>query len=163
MKWGVRRAQKRAERNERADRRIRRLETNRKKNKLEYEEMKAVSRDAYSAPNKSKKLKKSLANDKAVYDISETTNKYLIAKNKAKKDETYKQSAEYQKAKRDYGKQTSQQILYGNMGHQRIETLKNMGMSEKKAKGKVAAEQVLAGVAAGFLMLGTSYAINKLT
>lgn len=158
MKWGHRRAQKRIQR---ADRRIRKIEKTRAQNKLEYEEMKAESRDMYSGKKKAKKLAKSLAGDKALYDTSETTNKYLIARQKAKKDKAYKNSAEYKQARTAYGKQQTQQVLFGTAGHQRIETLKNLGVSEKKAKVRTAVEQTLiaAGVAAA--MSGVMYATRN--
>lgn len=158
MKWGHRRAQKRIQR---ADRRIRKIEKTRAQNKLEYEEMKAESRDIYSGKKKAKKLAKSLAGDKAFYDTSETTNKYLIARQKAKKDKAYKNSAEYKQARTAYGKQHTQQVLFGTAGHHRIETLKNMGVSEKKAKVRTAVEQTL--LAAGIMAAvgGIGYATRN--
>lgn len=145
MKWGKRKAQ-------RIDTQLRRTETLRKNNKNTYDTMRSESKEKYSG--NSKKLKKSLAKDKTLYDTTETVNNYRIAKLKAKKDKNYKQSTEYKKAKQAYSKQYTQQVLYGQWGHQRIETLKNMGSSSAAAKGRVAAESVLAGVALTAGMVG---------
>lgn len=157
MKWGHRRAQKRIER---ANKQIRRLNTLRDNNKRVYETMQQESREMYTG-KKAKRLNKALAGDKAIYDTSEVLNRYAIAKQNAKKDKAYKNSSEYKEAKKAYSKQYAQQVMYGTMGHQRIETLKNMGYSEKKAKGKTFAEQALAGVAVGAALAGTSYLMNR--
>ena len=149
MKWGVRRAQRRATK---ADRNIRSINRKRKLNKTAYETSNEEYEDRYS--KKTKKLKKALAGNKAMYDTSEVTNKFIIERQKAKKDPAHKKSSEYQKAKRDYGKQQGQKLLYGEFGHQRIETLKNMGYSEKRAKGRTLAEQAIAGLAIGAAFVG---------
>ena len=156
MKWGVRRAQKRAEK---ANRRISRLETLRKQNKLEYDEMREDSKAIYNG--NSKKLRKSLAGDKALYNTTEVQNRYAIAKQKAIIDKTYKQSSEYQDAKKAFDKQYTQQMIFGTVGHQRIETLKNLGYSEKKAKGRTFVEELAAGVAVGALIAGYSVLKNR--
>lgn len=157
MKWGHRRAEKRIAR---ADKQIRRLNTLRDNNKNVYKTMQQESREMYTG-KKAKKLNKALAGDKAIYDTSEVNNRYAIARQNAKKDKAYKNSNEYKSAKAAFNKQQTQVLLYGAMGHQRIETLKNMGYSEKKAKGKTFAEQALLGVAAGAAIAGTSYLVNR--
>ena len=160
MKWGVRRYQNKdgsltaagKKRNARADQAIRRIGKTRKQNELEYEEMNATSRDRYSG--KDKKLKRSLAVNKALYDSSEVVNRYAIARQQAKKDKSYKMSDEYLSAKKAYSKQQAQKRLYGEFGHRRIEQLKNMGSSEKQAKNRALTEQLLAGAIAAGVIVG---------
>ena len=142
-----------------ADQRIRRIEKTRKQNKLEYDEMQATSKDRFKG--KAEKLKRAQAANKALYDTSETANRYAIARQKAKKDKNYKNSEEYQQAKKAFGKQQTQKFLFGEMGHQRIETLKNLGSSEKAARGRAAAEQLLLGAAVGGMILGVNYLQNR--
>lgn len=160
MKWGVRRAQKRAQK---ADRRISRIETTRKKNKLEYEEMNATARDKYSNPKKAKKLARAEALNKADYDTSEVINKYEIARQKAKKDKNFKHSTEYMKAKADYGKYSSQTLIYGDMGHRRIEQLKNLGKTEKQAKRRALAESALGMIGGVAVVTLAGYGLSKAT
>lgn len=160
MKWGVRRAQKRVQK---ADRKISRIETTRKKNKLEYDEMNATARDRYSGPKKAKKLARAEALNKADYDTSEVINKYAIAVQKAKKDKNFKNSTEYMKAKADFGKYSAQTMIYGDMGHRRIEQLKNLGKTEKQAKRRALTESAL-GMIGGLAISSLAiYGLSKAT
>lgn len=158
MKWGVRRAQKRSER---ADRAIRRIQTTRKQNKLERKEWDTQAREKYSDPKKAKKLQKKLATNKTLYDRSEKLNNYAIAIQKAKKDKSYKETADYKAARKAYTKQFAQDYIYGTSGSMRIDTLKNMGVSDKKAKGRVIAEQTLAVVGTYAVAGAIAYASTK--
>lgn len=137
MKWGVRRAQKRAAR---ADKRIGKLENLKERNRAEYDYMNKNAKLDYSKPRQAKKLNRTLATNKAMHDTTEVDNNYAIARQKAKKDPSYKKSVEYAKAKAAYRKQAGQQYMYGEAGHLRIESLKNQGYSEKRAKGRAVAE-----------------------
>jgi hypothetical protein len=154
MKWGVRRAQKRAQK---ADQKIRRLETNRKHNSLERKERDDAAKAKYNKPRQDNKLAKKLAANKAEYDESEVYNKYHIARQKAKKDKSYKNTAEYQRAKKDYGEQRAKEIIYGQHGARRINTLKNMGKGEYQARYRVHTENALSligGYVATALVVG---------
>lgn len=160
MKWGVRRAQKRAQK---ADSRIRSIEKTRQQNKLEYDEMNAKARDRYSGPKKAKKLARAEALNKADYDTSEVINKYTIAQQKAKKDKNFKNSTEYMKAKADFSKYYSQSLIYGDMGHRRIEQLKNLGKTEKQAKRRTIVENSL-GMIGGLAISSLAiYGLSKAT
>lgn len=150
QKWGRRRYQNEdgsltpagQKRYNKAENRIRKLEVTRKNNRNLYKEWDQDAADKY-AGRKEEKLKKVKAKNKAVYDSTEITNKYRIAKQKAKQDPDYKKSDEYLKIAGQYGKQQSQLMWYGERGHIRIESLKNRGFSEKKAKAKVTTEVIL--------------------
>ena len=92
MKWGVRRAQKRAAR---ADKRIGKLENLKERNRAEYDYMNKNAKLDYSKPRQAKKLNRTLATNKAMHDTTEVDNNYAIARQKAKKDPNYKKSVEY--------------------------------------------------------------------
>jgi len=165
MKWGQRRALKRADI---ADDRIRKINALRDRNKSRYEEALGDSeyrfgKKAYKKERKSdaKNLKRAKALNKADYDITETTNKFRIAKEKARKDKAYKKSAEYQKAKTDYGKQQATIFLFGTQGARRIGQLQNLGSSEKKAKARTTAEMALATIGTLAIVGGTSIALER--
>ena len=156
MKWGQRRAQNRVAK---ADKNINRLTTLKKNNKNIYNTMQSEARTKYAG--KDKKLKNTLAKNKTEYDRTETINNYQIARQKAKKDPSYKKSSEYIKAKNKWQKQYAQDVVYGTLGSQRIDSLKNRGYSDKKAKSRVLTEQVLGLIGASAILLGTSYAMNR--
>lgn len=142
MRWGHRKGA--YSKVSRADRAIGRAKTLKKNNANTYKQMNAEAKSKYYTS--SNRYKNTVAKNKALYDRSETANDYTIAKQKAKKDKAYKKSKEYVTAKQKYGKQVAQDYVYGPAGSIKIETLKNRGYSERKAKGRVIAEQVLAGV-----------------
>lgn len=168
MKWGVRRYQNAdgsltaagKRRARKADRTINYVETLRKNNKNNYDHNQQLAKDMYSK-KKPEKLKKAQALNKAEYDTTEVFNNYRIAKQQAKKDARYKDSDAYKKAKAAYSKQRAQEIIYGQSGHLRIEQLKNIGYSEKKAKGKAAAEQMMVGAGLAALSIAYTYATSK--
>lgn len=163
MKWGVRRGKGQqatrssARKIKKADRKISTLGSVKRINESTYKEMNKESKEIYTG-KKAKKLNRSLAANKALYDTTKVVNNYNIAKQNVKKDKSYKNSPEYQKAKSAYSKQRTQQMIYGPVGHQRIETLKNDGYTAKRAKGRVFTEQV--SVAA--LTVATMVAMDKL-
>lgn len=142
MRWGHRKGA--YSKVSRADRNIGRYKTYKKNNANTYKQMNAEAKSKYYTS--SNKYKNTVAKNKALYDRTEVVNDYNIAKQKAKKDKTYKKSKEYVAAKQKYGKQFTQDYVYGPAGSVRIDTLKNRGYSERKAKGRVIAEQVLVGV-----------------
>ena len=152
MKWGQRRAMN-------ADYRIGQLNNLRSYNKNVVATADKSLETKYA--NKPNKLEKGKASNKAALKTTEVRNKYMIARQKAIKDPKYKESKDYIVAKHDFGKQYTQQMIYGTMGHQRIETLKNLGYSEGKAKGRAAAEQALIGLGVGLTMGAISYAMNN--
>lgn len=149
----------RIKRVERADQNIKKIESRRKLNKLTYDAMNITAKTQFKGNDK--KIKRNQASNKALYDSSEVANKYAIAKQKAKKDKSYKNSEEYKQAKAAFGKHQTQRFLYGELGHHRIETLKNQGSSERAAKGRTAAEQLLAGAAIGGMIVGVQYLTRK--
>lgn len=169
MKWGVRRYQNAdgsltpagEKRAKKADQAVRRIEATRKANKVYYKEAQRQAKDRFASPNKAKKLAKAKASNKAVYDSSETINNYLIAKQKARKDVNYKNSSEYMRAKKAYGKEMTQRFVYGDFGSQRINTLKNLGKTEKQAKTRVTTEIALATVGAYAISALVAYASNR--
>lgn len=141
MKWGVRRAQKRQER---AQRSIQKAEIRKRQSDDTARNADDMARVTYNKPKQSKQLQYQLANNKAYKDISNAREDFNIARQKAKMDKSYKQSAEYRKAKSEHGRLVAQDFLYGPMGSQRIEALKNTGKSARVAKAKVVAEQTIA-------------------
>lgn len=151
MRWGVRRYQNEdgsltpagKRRAARADKRIERYETLRSINAKRYEDSTTKLKSRYSNPKKEKKLEKRLARNKAQYDATEVNNKYSIARQKAKKDSSYKETAEYKDAVSAYKKQSRDAALYGRTGQMRVSQLKNLGYSEKQAKGRVLTETLL--------------------
>lgn len=156
MKWGVRRAEKRAAK---ADRAIGRIKITRKNNKNIYNNAKQEAESRFK--DKPNKLAKVSAKQKAEYDISETRNRYFINRQKAKKDKSYKQTKEYQDSKKAFTKDFIQSSIYGQLGNVRIETLKNRGYSERKAKGRALAEQFLITAGAIGASAGISYLTNR--
>jgi hypothetical protein len=126
---------------------------------LERKQWDSEAKSKYSSPRKAKKLAKTLADNKALYDNSEVTNKYLIAVQKARKDKTYKQSSEYQRAKKDYGKQYAQDVILGYGSSTRIKSYMNRGKTERQATARVAVEQSLVavgGLAVSALIIASS-------
>lgn len=153
MHWGKHKAAA-------SQRRIERANFRQKQNKDIYNFMKKESHEAYDGKNP-KKLAKSLASDKALFDTTTVANQYKIAKNKAKINPEYKNSEEYKKIKTSAMKQKGQLKIYGTYGHQRIETLKNLGVSEKKAKASTFIQETLAGIAIGGAYLTATYLAKK--
>lgn len=145
MKWGVRKKYQ-AWKEKNANKKIRRIETTREENKLERKLADDNLRDKYDTPKKAEKLAFGLATNKATYEHTEVTNKYLTAVQKARKDKTYKQSNEYQRAKMDYAKQCKQDYIWGPQGTIRVNALKATGKSDRQAKSQVVAETALAGI-----------------
>jgi hypothetical protein len=155
MKWGVRRKQIR---DAKADLRIGRISTTRTANKmlLDYRD-KAAEAQYYGGRTKVKNswlnrklddadarnLKKAKARNRALYDIGELSDAYSVAKQKAKKDKTYKQTAEYKNARKDFGKAYIQRMLLGDEGYIQVRSEINEGKSYKAAAGKVAIENML--------------------
>lgn len=156
MKWGQRRAQNRVAK---ADKNINRLTTLKKNNKNIYNTMQSEARTKYAG--KDKKLKNTLAKNKTEYDRTETINNYRIARQKAKKDPSYKNSNEYIKAKAKYSKQLTQDILYGQYYSKKIDTLQNKGLSEKQAKSRVRTENALVMIGSYAVGAAIGYAANK--
>ena len=157
MKWGVRRKQIRGAS---ADRSIGRIGASRSANKLRYE---AANKDAearfYGGRTKvhdnfvsraldkrdAKLLNKAKNRNKAVYDISELSGEYAVARQKARKDKSYKKTPEYKAARNAYGKAVLTRTLLGDEAYIRMRSDINGGMSKRKAKGKAVVTSLLLG------------------
>lgn len=154
MRWGHRKgAYSKASR---ADRAIGRYKTNKKNNRNIIDQWNSEAKSKYYTS--SKKYKNAVAKNKAILDRTDINNDFAIAKQKARKDKTYKKSKEYITAKKAYGKQFTRDLIYGPAGNIRIETLKNRGYSDRKAKGRVIAEQVLLGIGTSAAVIGMAAA-----
>lgn len=164
MKWGVRRYQKKdgsltpagQKRNRfaddranskiiKADKKIDKLNKLRTTNKTLTRNADSSSRAVFKEG--SKKLKSNLAYNKVNLKRTEVVNKYKIAKQEAKKDPSYKQSAEYKKAKQAHSKQRTNDILHGPAGSTKIQALQEQGYTRKKAVAKTYVDSALTGIA----------------
>lgn len=96
MKWGVRKAR---------EDNVKRLEKSRKRNDINYK----VNRinDALSPVDSSGDVLKKARQRRRDYKSADAKLAYRIAKQKSKLDPDYKNSEEYAKAKREYGKQVA--------------------------------------------------------
>lgn len=148
MKWGQRKAQVRSGN---ADRRIGQTETTRSANKMLLDarnkaaeatyyggraKVKDTRINRYLDKRDAKNLATAKARNEVRYDLSELSNKYTIARQKAKKDKNYKQTSEYKSARNDLGKSYLERTVFGSDGYVRIHTDMKKGMSRKKAVGK---------------------------
>ena len=102
MKWGKRKAA-------RIDKKISKINLARSANKNQIK----ANMDRNALYYKGKRLKKLNTLNKVDYKRSEINNKYAIARLKAKKDKSYKNSAEYQRVKKDYGREVARDLLIG--------------------------------------------------
>lgn len=160
MRWGQRRAMRKEQiRNNLMETRRGLIENSREFNKRNYEQ---VSSNINKNPKISDRRKAKLnAYNKANLDTSEVSNKYSIARIKAKQDPNYKNSDEYKKAKQDFGKQYTKQMLLGFGGQKRMDMYKNLGDSSKKAATKAVAEQVLLGLGVSALAYASLALTNR--
>lgn len=145
MKWGVRRKQIR---DGKADRSINQTSARRSANKalLDAKNKAAEARyyggrakinntfvnrtlDKYDAYQ----LKQTKARNKVDFQLSELSDKYNIARQKARKDKSYKKTAEYKKARNDLGKSYLERYLLGDAGYMRVHTDINSGKSVSEA------------------------------
>lgn len=148
MKWGVRRKQVR---DARADRNIGRTSTSRSANKmlLDYRNKAAEARyyggrtkvsdnalNRYLDKRDVKQLGKAKARNKALYDISELSDAYSVARQKAKKDPNYKKTGEYKNARNDLAKSYIARMVLGDEGYINVRSAKNEGKSGKAAAGR---------------------------
>ena len=152
MKWGERRSR-------RIETALGRARTLKKNNLNTYNQMNKEAKNKYYVG--SNKYKNKIAKNKALYDRTETINNYNIARLKSKKDKNYKTSESYIKAKKAYTKQSIQDMIYGQMGSIKIDTLKNKGYSEKKAKGKVVVQQLIIGAGLSAASLAAAMASRR--
>jgi hypothetical protein len=91
MKWGQRRARK-------ADKAIRRFENRRAHDKLDRDYIVNETKIKYAdKPKKAKKVDRIIKRTDKIYDNKDAINNYAIAKQKIKKDKTYKKTSEYKK------------------------------------------------------------------
>lgn len=149
MKWGKRKAA-------RIDRKISKINLARSANKNQIK----ANMDRNALYYKGKRLKKVNTLNKVDYKRSEINNKYAIARLKAKKDKSYKNSAEYQRVKKDYGREVARDLLIGTGGNRLYKMDIEMGDSKKKAAGKAAARAALSTAAIASLSIASIY-INK--
>ena len=106
---------------------------------------------------KRERARKNKAANNATLKYTEVTNRYREAKLKAKKDPSYKESKEYRSARREYGQQRTDTLLYGTRGTQRIYRDKAMGESDKNARRKEIGRQVGIGLLAAAATIGVAY------
>ena len=148
MKWGVRRKQIR---DAKADRNIGRTTTERTANKmlLDYRNKSAEAR-YYGGRTKikdswlnrkldaadEKSLHRAKARNKALYDLGELSDAYSVARQKAKKDKSYKQTDEYKNARNQYGKAYVQRMLFGDEAYIQGQSAINEGKSKRAAAGR---------------------------
>ena len=160
MRWGQRRAMRKEQiRSNMRETRRGLIENTRDFNKRNYDQ---VSSNINRNPKISDKRKAKLhAYNKASLDTSEVSNKYSLARIKAKQDPNYKNSDEYKQAKQDFGKQYTKQMLLGYGGQKRFDMYKNLGDSSKKAATKVVAEQVLLGLGVSALAYASVALTNR--
>ena len=76
---------------------------------------------------------------------TETVNDFRVAKLKAKKDPSYKNSREYTKLKTKYGQQMTDTFMLGRGGATRIKYLEGKGMDSTSARNRVYGETMAAG------------------
>lgn len=156
MKWGQRRAQKRAAR---ADRRLSKAIAARQHRKKQYIMADKKARSKYGNNPKSEPLNKALAKNKAKYTNDKIYHDYNVARKKAKKDPNYKNSKEYITAKKTYNKRLTNNLLYGAKDVQKVDELKYRGYTDKQAKTRV----IVASAATALAYAAADYVIkNKL-
>lgn len=152
MKWGVRRYQNPdgtltsagKARYDKAQKRIDRIEKTRQENREYVSKQNQKREDKYSrkASKLEAKRQKAQLRQDIEFDESEITNKYLIAKQKAKQDSSYKKSKEYSDLKKAYTEQYWDEYVLGNSGRMRIQELeRTKNYSHSKAAGRVFLEQ----------------------
>lgn len=154
MKWGVRRKQIR---DARADRKIKSINASRESHRLSMESKNKAAESKYVGDRTTvrdnfinraldkydaKTLHKEKTRNKAVYELSELSSDYAIARQKAKKDKTYKQTDEYKKARNAYGKAYIERYFIGDNAYINIHADMNAGDSERKARGKEMTRQL---------------------
>lgn len=155
MKWGVRRKQIK---DAKADRNIKQLSTQRSANKMMLDAKNKAAEAKYIGGRTNvrnnfinraldkydaKTLVREKARNKVDYDLSELSNKFDIAKQKAKKDKTYKKTAAYKEARRNYGKSVIDRMLLGDAGYIRVHTDINAGDSKRVVYGKETAMRII--------------------
>lgn len=158
MKWGVRRKQIR---DARADRNIDILSTKKTANKMLMDAKNKSAESKYIGGRTkvrdnfvnrkldeydTKALNKAKARNKAEYDLDNLSVDYNIAKQKAKKDKSYKKTEEYKNARKDYGKAYIERYLIGDESYLRIRTDINAGDSAKKARNRELTYRLLYGM-----------------
>ena len=159
MKWGVRRKQIR---NASSDRNIRQTQTRRSANKMMYDaKNRAAEATYYGERSKvrdnfinrsldkydSKMLTRAKARNKVDYDLTELNDRFNIEKQKARKDKSHKQSAQYKDARKALGRATVERFMLGNEGYIRVHTDMNAGKSEAEARGREMVLQILSRMA----------------
>ena len=147
----ARKAERERKRNERIDKKITKTEDLRKVNKNIINERNNQYKKLYrGTSNEEKRVKKATAYNNADLKYTEVVNKYRLEKLKAKKDPAYKNSSSYQKARKEYGKQITDSILYGRDGKERMYADQSMGYTEKQARRREKGRQAaIAAIATG--------------
>lgn len=148
MKWGVRKKQIR---DAKADRSIGQTTTRKTAREMMYDAKNKQAEATYyggrakvkntwynRALDKSdeKALKTAKARNKVDLDLGNLSDNYAIARQKAKKDKSYKQTSEYKEARKELGKACVERYLLGDQGYINVHTEMNKGMSRRKAIGK---------------------------
>ena len=155
MKWGVRRKQIR---DGKTDRNIGRITTSRTANKMlmDYRN-KAAEAKYYGGRTKikdswlnraldksdAKNLHKAKARNKALFEIGDLSDAYAVARQKAKKDKTYKKTAEYKYARNELAKSYIQRMVLGDEGYIQTRSAINEGKSGIAAAGAAFVTNIL--------------------
>ena len=155
MKWGVRRKQIK---DAKANRNIKQIETQRTANKMMLNTKNKNAEAKYIGgrtdirnhfinraldKHDAKALRRAKARNKAEYELSELYNIYSVAKQKAKKDKSYKKTYEYKKARSEYGASVVSRLILGDSGYIRVYTDLNEGYSADVAYGFGIARKLL--------------------
>lgn len=149
MKWGVRRYQNKdgsltaagRRRNQKLDHKIRRVDTYEKRNAERLKTANETSADIHGSDSIKYKREKAF-NDAAVKRAT-AYNEMQRAKLKAKKDSSYKQTKEYEKAIATGLAQRNRDYFYGSLNTVRYDQLRNLGYTKSQAVGKTIVENLL--------------------
>ena len=155
MKWGVRRKQIR---DAKADRSIDQTSTRKTARKMLYDARNKQAEATYYGgrakikdtwynraldKNDARNLRTAKARNKVDYDFGNLSDNYNIARQKAKKDKTYKQTSEYKTARNELGKAYLERMALGDQGYINVHTEMNKGKSRRQAVGQEFARRYL--------------------
>lgn len=101
-----------------------------------------------------KKAERAKKYNEADFKYTETVNNFKMAKLKAKKDPSYKNSKEYTKLKTEYGRQRTDTLMLGRYGATRVKYLESEG--NKQARSRVYGETIAAGAVLALALVTVS-------
>lgn len=153
MKWGVRRKQVRSARADRSIGQIGRISA---ANKASLSAANARAEARYYGgrakiknnfinraldKRDARKLRDAKAYNQASYESAEIANQWSVARQKARKDKSFKRSAEYKSARKAHANNVVRTLIWGEVGAARIRADEIKG--EKHAKGKEYVRQLV--------------------